>query len=73
MQTCETLNFARRAPLKRKMEESASHHKFTFSFALLRADSLKKCANGRRGEAKCLKFWNFTILQKYALALELTL
>ena len=31
MQTCETLDFARRAPLKRKMEESASHHKFTFS------------------------------------------
>ena len=51
-QTCETLDFARRAPLKRKMEESASHHKFTFSFALLRADSLKKCANGRRREPK---------------------
>ena len=42
MQTWETLNFARRAPQKRKMEESASHHwlTFTFSFALLRADSL---------------------------------
>ena len=42
MQTWETLNFARRAPQERKMEESASHHwlTFTFSFALLRADSL---------------------------------
>ena len=55
MQTCETLDFARRAPLKRKMEESASHHKFTFSFALLRADSLKKCANGGRREPKMVK------------------
>ena len=40
MQTWETLNFARRAPQKRKMEESASHHWLTFSFALLRADGL---------------------------------
>ena len=55
MQTCKTLDFARRAPLKRKMEESASHHKFTFSFALLRADSLKKCAAGGRREPKCSK------------------
>ena len=64
-QTWETLNFARRAPLKRKMEESASHHKFTFSFALLRADSLKKCANGHRREPKCTKIWKFAIFQKY--------
>ena len=72
-QTCETLDFARRAPLKRKMEESASHHEFTFSFALLRADSLNKCPNGRRREAKCPKFGNLTTVQKYTLALELTL
>ena len=52
------LDFARRVPLKRKMEESASHHKFTFSFALLRADSLKKCANGRRREPKWPNIWN---------------
>ena len=66
MQTCETLDSAQKAPSKRKMEESASHHNFTFSFALLRADSLKKCADGGRREPKCPKILNFTTLQKYS-------
>ena len=73
IQTWETLDFARRAPLKRKMEENASHHKFTFSFALLRADSLKKCANGRRREPKWPNIWNFTTLQNNIFRLVWTI
>ena len=72
-QTWETVDSARRAPWKRKMKESASHHEFTFSFAQLRADSLKKSANRCRREHKCSKIGNFTNLRKHPLALELTL
>ena len=37
-----------------------------FSFALLRADSLKKCANGGRRKPECSKISNFTTLRKHS-------
>ena len=58
---------------EKKRAERLANAELTFSFALLRADSLNKCPNGRRREAKCPKFGNLTTLQKYTLALELTL
>ena len=45
-QTGETLDFARRAPLKRKMEEGASHHLLAFAFVHVYAEVLRKYASG---------------------------
>ena len=56
----------RRRSKEKKRAERLANAELTFSFALLRAESLKKCANGGRREPKCSKILNFTTLQKYS-------
>ena len=58
---------------EKKRAERLANAELTFSFAQLRADSLKKSANRCRREHKCSKIGNFTNLRKHPLALELTL
>ena len=51
----ETLILALRATLKRELEESASHH--VFSFALLRAELLYRASRTQRSSQISKKMW----------------